>query len=182
MSTWQVDVDTIMTGMQQYMGRPSLVVDGILRIMSENLERVLRHVNMPERTFPRGYHLAGEYLGDPDTDKWPKILVGASIQTPEMGSGHIDHSHVMITCAHGPQISRREFREALDVVTVARNILRTPMFSGHFYDPDDPSRLMWNHILPAGFQVVPEQWPLYSGWIASVTVTQTPGSSQWQTD
>ena len=179
MSTWQVDVDDMIPGFQHHLGRPVVALDGVLRIMSENLQRTLMYFNFPERVWPKGYHYAGERLGDPDTDKWPKLLIGGSFQTSELGSGHQDDNHVMLTCAYGPQFGRREFQDAFDVVTVARGILRHPNFAGPFYDPEHPERRLWNHILPTRFDVVPENWTLYSGWIAAFRLVQTPGSSLW---
>ena len=180
MSTWTVDASEITTTLQTYLGRPVPVFNAILKIMHGMLQPTLEALGFPERTWPKGYHYAGEQLPALDAeDRWPIILVGGSVRTEEFGSSHLDELQVMVTCAWPPQIGRREFQEAFDVAAVARGILRHPNFSGRFEDPDSEGKIIWGNCLPTGFRPVPANWPHYSGWIAEFMVRQYPNSNLW---
>lgn len=181
MSTWTVDPEQIVSVLQTNLGRPVPVLDALLRIMAGMLSPTLDELGIPERAHPKSFHLAGEQLPEPGAkDRWPVLLVGGSMRTEEFGSGHQDELNVMVTIAWPPQISRREFQEALDVAAVVRGIMRHPNFAGRFVDPDDATRIIWGHCYPTGFRPVPANWPHYSGWMAEFIIRQFPNSGLWQ--
>ncbi len=186
MSSWTVPAEEIVQILQERTGRPLAVFDAILRILQENLAAALDALGIfPEErrqhVYPKAYHLAGEALPSPDNPRdWPRIIVGGSISTEEFGMGWEHQVQVNIVCAWpGPTITRRDFEDSLDIVTVAAGILRHPNFCGTFRDPDNPERILWYALVPGGYSLVPQDWKYYSGWIAHFTARQAPGSHLW---
>lgn len=183
MSTWDVSVSEVEGVANTLLGRPSTVLTALRKILSRMLLPTLQQFGtnlFPERSWPRGFHLASEYLGDLNRrEMWPRIIIGGSFSTQDWGMGHADNDTVPITCAFGPQISADDVLLALDVATVVRAILRHHNFAGPFRDPDDATRLIWNHLLPTGFRMVPSDWPHYQGWSAMFQIVQVPQSNLW---
>jgi len=183
--SWEVDAATLADAMRQKHARPRPAIDAILNILQTNLPGVLAELNerdsevLPERTWPKAYHYAGENLGDISKDKWPRIVVGGSSQAQEFGMGFSNENMVLITAAFVPAVTRIDIQEAMDLATAARDLLTSPPFSANFLDPDDASLKYWVQLVPAGFSLVPSTWTTYSGYIAHLQMLQAPGDSPW---
>jgi hypothetical protein len=171
----------LLPALRDLLGRPVEVFDAALAIMKDNLEPMLTALGFPTKDLPKAYFYAGELMPDPNAvDRWPCILAGGPVRTEELGTGQEDDVNLAITCAWPTQITREQFRAAMDVASVARGIMRYPRFAGPLADPADPSRRIWNHCLASGFRAVPAGFPYYSGYVCEFTVIQTPGGNLWK--
>jgi len=166
----EYDLADILVHMNQT-GRGVPALDTILSILHDNLPQVLAHFEFPAI---QTWDYAGVEL---DAAKIPAILVGSSIRTEQLGTHYGDDAHVLVTCAYMPQITRRQVQDSLDIVQCVRAVLSMPGVVGPRYDGD---RVLWNWLLPAGFSMVPPDWPMYSGWIAEFTMRQSPQSNLWE--
>lgn len=191
MSTWTVDADFVIQTVLPLLGRPSLIVDAVCEVMHQNLATVLAGINdlhagtdedprpFPTAAIPKAFRWAGEDLGSYDNPElWPQLLAATSVSVDEFGHGHQDIAVLQVTCAYPPAITRMQLRYAMDVAAAAQGLLRHPNFAGYFENPSTGQQC-WTYMLPTGFRMVPSDWKLYSGYIATFTVHQTPGQERW---
>ena len=149
-------------------GVPAL--DEILSILHDNLPQVLVHFGLPEI---RTWDYAGVEL---PADAVPAILVSSAIRTEEVGIYFADTHNVMVTVAYTLSITRRQLQDALDIAQLVGAILRLPPVTG---PRRRDGQVLWNWLLPAGFGLVPPNWPYYRGCIAQFELRQSPPSNLW---
>jgi len=185
MSTWTVAVAEVNAILETRVERPDLLIDTLLQIMGGDgdsnpgqLRAQMESRSLPERMIPKAFHWAGEDLGaSQDPELWPKLLVGARLPVEEFGRDWKLEATVNLTVAWPFGASRRERREALAVATVVSGVLRHPNYQ-RFNHPETGA-VVWGHLMPTGYAMVPEDWQHWSGWMATFLVRQLPGGNLW---
>ena len=183
--SWEIDTDELQERLE-LVGRPIDVYIAVVKLLQANLPNLIAAVKLvPEERLPqvtpKRFQLAGEELPSPDNPAhWPVVLVGGAVQTTQFAHGWQNEIQVNITAAWpGPRITRRQFQESFDVVTLAAGMFRHDVLAGCFHDPEDVTRVLWYAALPSGYSLVPENWPHYQGYIAHLVLYQAPGSNLW---
>jgi len=183
--SWEIPTDELQERLQ-LVGRPIDVYTAVLHILRANLPALIQAVGLvpTERlpqVMPKRFQFAGEELPSPDNPaQWPVILVAGAVRTTEFTHGWQNEIQVNITAAWpGPRITRRQFQDSADLVTLAAGIFRHEGVAGAFADPDNPTRILWYAVVPSGYSLVPADWPHYQGYIAHLVFNQAPGSGLW---
>jgi len=156
--------------MNQRVPRLTAVLDEVLAILHDNLPAVLEELGLPAI---RAWDYAG---GELDPARSPAILVGASARAVEQGIYYADDIHLLVTICYPPRVTRRQLQDAVDIAQAVRGVLQMPQVVG-------PRRkdgtVLWNWLLPAGYNVVPPSFPYYSGYIAEFVLRQAPPTNLW---
>jgi len=147
------------------LGRAVPVLDEILSILHDNLPPVLVELGLPAiRTW--------DYAGV-EVKNWPAVLVGDAIRVEVVGTGFKDVHALAAICAYAaPQITRRQFQDALDTAQVMRGLLTMPTVMGPRYTED--GALLWSYMLQDGLSPVPQNFPHFRGWQAEFHIEQYP--------
>jgi hypothetical protein len=175
MSDPEVELQDVLNTLNFCLGRPDVVINEVLAILSVNAPQVISHFGLPTI---QAWRWAGEFLGD--NPKWPQVLVAAAIDSPVMGHGHRDVAHVTVMCATAPQASRQDLQKCLLTCAILRGVLYCPIFRTRVHAAGTQRQVIWNGLLPTGFSKVPESWPHYSGWILHLDADQPPGAQLYQ--
>ena len=147
------------------LGRAVPLLDEVLSVLHDNVPQVLAAMSLPPiQTW--------DYAGV-QVEKWPALLVGAAIRVDEVGTGFKDTHSLAAICAYpAPEITRREFQDALDTAQVVRGVMMMPTVMGPRYTEDDA--ILWSYLLSDGLSPVPQNWPQFRGWQAEFRAEQYP--------
>ncbi|MGD9497966.1 MAG: hypothetical protein AB7Y46_16805 [Armatimonadota bacterium] len=147
------------------LGRATPVLDEVLSILHSSLPGALEALALP------AIH-TWDYAGvEIDPARFPAVLVGAAIRTDEWANRWADTMHLQVTVAYAPTITRRQLQDSLDIAQVVRGVLTMPTVMGPRYKA---GAMVWNWLMPAGFSLVPPNFPYYRGWIAEFVCQQNP--------
>ncbi len=156
-------------------GMPRAVpaLDEILSVLHDNLPPVLAALSLPA---VKTWDYAGVEL---DPARMPAILVSAAISTEEFTNRFADESRVAVVAAYPKPMTRRDFQRSFDIAQAVRGVLTMPSVMGMRRNAQGV--MVWNWLHPAGFSVVPANWPHFGGWQADFRMTQTPAQTNMWT-